>query len=164
MSDLRRLVPDARLLIVGDGPHRPELERLAAHLAPGTVTLAGAVPDQELPAYHAAADVFAMPCRSRYGGLEVEGFGIVYLEAAATARPAIAGHSGGAAEAVVDGDTGVLVEPREPKAVALAIASLLDDPTRRARYGAAGRARVERAFTWAQRGARLGQILAEAPR
>lgn len=164
MPIVRRLVPDARLLIAGDGPNRPQLEWLAGTLPTGTVTLAGAVSDQELPAYHAAADVFAVPCRSRYAGLEVEGFGIVYLEAAATAKAAIAGRSGGAAEAVVDGGTGLVVEPREPKAVALALATMLQDPARSARYGAAGRERVERAFTWAQRSARLGRILVQAAR
>jgi phosphatidylinositol alpha-1,6-mannosyltransferase len=126
------------------------------------VILAGAVADADLPAYYAAGDVFAMPCRSRYAGLEVEGFGIVYLEAAATAKPAIAGRSGGASEAVVDGETGTVVESREPKAAMLAMVSLLDDPPRSARYGAAGRARVEAAFTWKRRTERLAQILAEA--
>jgi phosphatidylinositol alpha-1,6-mannosyltransferase len=162
MADLRSLVPDAALLIAGDGPHRPELERLAATYPSGTVILAGAVADADLPAYYAAGDVFAMPCRSRYAGLEVEGFGIVYLEAAATAKPAIAGRSGGASEAVVDGETGTVVESREPKAAMLAMVSLLDDPPRSARYGAAGRARVEAAFTWKRRTERLAQILAEA--
>jgi phosphatidylinositol alpha-1,6-mannosyltransferase len=162
MPDLTRIVPDAALLIAGDGPHRGALDRLSAGAPPGSVVLAGAVPDHELPAYHAAADVFAMPCRSRLGGLEVEGFGIVYLEAGATARPVIAGRSGGAAEAVVDGVTGLLVEAREPKAVALAIASLLIDPDRAARYGAAARSRIEAGFTWTDRAERLTQILAAA--
>jgi phosphatidylinositol alpha-1,6-mannosyltransferase len=162
MDDVRRLIPDASLLIVGDGPYRGELERRAATLPAGTVTFAGAASEEELPAYYAAGDVFAMPCRSMYAGLEVEGFGIVYLEAAATARPVVAGRSGGAAEAVVDGETGIVAEPREPKAVALAIVSLLDDPQRAAGYGRAGRARVESDFTWTQRTGQLARMLAEA--
>jgi phosphatidyl-myo-inositol dimannoside synthase len=162
MADVRRLVPDAMLMIVGDGPYRGELERLIATLPPGTARLAGALADADLPAAYAAGDVFAMPCRSMYGGLEVEGFGIVYLEAAATAKPAIAGRSGGAAEAVVDGQTGLIAEPREPKAVALAIVSLLDDPQRAAVYGWAGRRRVEADFTWAGRTQTLARVLADA--
>ncbi len=162
MADVRRLVPDAMLLIAGDGPYRDELERLVATLPPRTVRLAGAVPDDELPGTYAAGHVFAMPCRSMYGGLEVEGFGIVYLEAAAVAKPAVAGRSGGSAEAVVDGETGVIAEPLEPKAVALAIVSLLDDPPRAMKYGHAGRARVEAGFTWARRAEELARILAGA--
>jgi len=162
MPDVTRILPDAMLAIAGDGPYRGELERLAATLPPGTVHLAGAVPDEDLPAVYAAGDVFAMPCRSMYGGLEVEGFGIVYLEAAAAAKAVVAGRSGGAAEAVVDGETAVVAEPREPKAVALAIVSLLDDKQRSTLYGLAGRRRVEGAFTWGQRAAELANVLAEA--
>ena len=162
MADLVLLVPDATLLIAGEGPYRSELERMAGGAPRGSVRIVGEVSDDDLPAYYAAADVFAMPCRARFGGLEVEGFGIVYLEAAATAKPAIAGRSGGAAEAVVDGETGLLVEPSEPKAVALGMVSLLDDPDRAARYGRAGRSRVEAHFTWTKRADRLAEILAAA--
>ncbi len=162
MADVVPLVPDAALLIAGGGPYRTELERVAAGAPRGSVSIVGEVPDGDLPAYYAAADVFAMPCRARFGGLEVEGFGIVYLEAAAAGKPAIAGRSGGAAEAIVDGETGLLVEPGEPKAVALAIVSLLDDPGRAERYGSAGRARVEADFTWTKRAERLTAILAAA--
>jgi phosphatidylinositol alpha-1,6-mannosyltransferase len=162
MADVRRILPDAMLVIAGDGPYRAELERLIATLPPGTARLAGAVPDEGLPAVYAAGDVFAMPCRSMYGGLEVEGFGIVYLEAAATAKAVVAGRSGGAAEAVVDGETALVAEPREPKAVALAIVSLLDDQQRSATYGWAGRRRVEGAFTWGRRAAELADVLAGA--
>ena len=88
--------------------------------------------------------MFAMPCRSRFAGLEVEGLGIVFLEAAACGKPVVAGRSGGTPEAIVDEGTGLLVEGREPKAVALAIARLLQEPERATVMGAAGRARVER--------------------
>src|SRR5207244_4908021 len=119
-------------------------EAMAGDGAPGSVVFAGEVPDDQLPAYYAACDVFAMPCRSRWGGLEVEGFGIVYLEAAASGRAAVAGRSGGAEEAVADGETGLLVEGGEPKAVALAVAKLLGHAELAGAMGAAGRARVER--------------------
>ncbi len=162
MPVLRRLVADAALLIAGDGPDRSRLESLAAQAPEGSIVIAGEVPDTELAAHYAAADVFAMPCRSRFGGLEVEGFGIVFLEAAASRRAVLAGRSGGADEAVIDEETGLLVEGREPKAVALAIARLLQDPTLRERMGAAGRARVERDFTWDGRAEQLAAILTRA--
>jgi phosphatidylinositol alpha-1,6-mannosyltransferase len=162
MPMVRRLVPDAALLLVGDGPHRGALEAAAAGAPQGSVVLAGEVADTELPAYYAACDVFAMPCRSRWGGLEVEGFGIVFLEAAAAGKAAVAGRSGGAAEAVVDEVTGLLVEGTEPKAVALAVARLLLDPELRARMGAAARAHVEQGFTWPMRAMELAAILSRA--
>src|SRR5205807_1605837 len=143
---LRTVVPDVVLLLVGDGPHRAHLEELASEAPSGSVTFAGEVSDDELPAHYAACDVFAMPCRSRWGGLEVEGFGIVFLEAAAAGKPVVAGRSGGADEAMVDEQTGLLVEGAEPKAVALAVARLLRDPNLRARMGVAGRVRLEREF------------------
>ncbi len=157
-----RRVPDAALLIVGGGPDRPRLEALAAEAPPASVSFAGEVPDADLPAHYAAADVFAMPCRSRLGGLEVEGFGIVFLEAAAAGKPVVAGESGGAAEAVQDGETGLVVDGRHEGAVAEAVASLLADPGRAAAMGKAGRARVERSFTWPRLTETLARWLREA--
>jgi phosphatidylinositol alpha-1,6-mannosyltransferase len=162
MPMVRRLAPDTALLLVGGGPHRGVLAAAAATEPKGSVVFAGEVPDAELPQYYAACDVFAMPCRSRWGGLEAEGFGIVFLEAAAAAKPAVAGRSGGAAEAVVDQVTGLLVEGKESKAVALAITRLLLDPGLRARMGAAARAHVERGFTWSMRATELAAILVRA--
>lgn len=159
MGLVRRLVPEAGLLLVGDGPDRDRLQALAGEAPPGSVVFAGEVPEEELPAYHAAGDVFAMPCRSRWAGLEAEGFGIVYLEAQATARPVVAGRSGGAGEAIEDGRTGLLVEGAEPKAVGLAVAGLLRDRGLAGAMGAAGRARVEARFTWDRQARRLAQIL-----
>jgi phosphatidyl-myo-inositol dimannoside synthase len=159
---IRRREPDAALLLVGGGPDWERLERLAAESL--TVTFAGEVSDDDLPAYHAAADVFAMPCRSRLAGLEVEGFGIVFLEAAAAGRPAVAGDSGGAAEAVRDGETGLVVDGRHPGQVAEAIGALLADPHRADAMGKAGRERVERLFTWPRLTERLARWLAEASR
>src|SRR6185503_942086 len=101
LPTLRTLVPDATLLVVGGGPYEGVLRTLASGAPEGSVAFAGELPDDELPGVYAAADAFAMPCRSRWGGLEVEGFGIVFLEAGATARAVVAGRSGGASEAVV---------------------------------------------------------------
>lgn len=157
-----RLVPGACLLVVGDGPYRSRLEAMARASVPGSVVLAGEVLDEELPLYYAAADVFAMPCRSRLGGLEVEGFGIVYLEAAASGLAAVAGRSGGAAEAVVDGETGLVVDGRSPGAVARAVATFLSDPDLAAAMGKAGRSRVEASFTWPALAERLTGFLLAA--
>jgi phosphatidyl-myo-inositol dimannoside synthase len=163
MPTLRRRIPDALLLIVGDGPDRERLRALAGSEAPpGSVVFAGQVDDADLPSLYAAADVFAMPCRSRLAGLEVEGFGIVFLEAAASGVPAVAGDSGGAAEAVVDGETGLVVDGRHVGAVAEAVAALLLDPVRAQAMGKAARARVERLFSWPRLAARLRTWLAEA--
>ena len=115
----------------------------------GSVVLTGPVSPPELPAHYAAGDVFAMPCRTRRGGLDVEGLGMVYLEAAACGLPVVAGTSGGAPEAVRDGRTGHVVDPRAPEAVASAISRLLDDPTGARAMGAAGRAWVEQRWSWA---------------
>jgi phosphatidyl-myo-inositol dimannoside synthase len=162
MEVVHRLAPGAGLLIVGDGPDRGRLEALGAGSPPGTVSFAGQVSDAELPAHYAACDVFAMPCRSRWGGLEVEGFGIVYLEAGATGKPVVAGRSGGAAEAVEDGRTGILVEAGEPKAVGLSVSRLIMDGDRALRMGAAGRARVEARFTWRRQASALLDLLRQA--
>jgi phosphatidylinositol alpha-1,6-mannosyltransferase len=136
------------LVIAGDGRDRSRLEQLAAALAVPT-TFLGPVADDALPALYGCADVFAMVCRDRWLGLEQEGFGIVFLEAAAAGVPSVAGRSGGSAEAVVDGETGLVVdEPRSVDDVAEALLQLLEDPARRGRMGAAARARAEREFSY----------------
>jgi phosphatidylinositol alpha-1,6-mannosyltransferase len=155
-------VPGAHLLIAGTGVLERALRRQVAALGLGAdVTLAGQVRWADLPAYHAAADVFAMPCRTRLGGLDVEGLGIVYLEAQASAVPVVAGTSGGAPEAVIDGETGLVVDGRNRAAVTSAIVELLRDPGRRAEMGAAGRAFVERRWTWDTIVHRLDGLLAD---
>jgi phosphatidyl-myo-inositol dimannoside synthase len=161
-ADLQTLLPDAAIVLVGGGPDEPKLRRLATRAPVGSVVFAGEASDAELPAYYASCDAFAMPCRSRWGGLEVEGFGIVYLEAAAAGKPVVAGRSGGAGEAVADTETGLVVEGREPKAVALAMLHVLEPDGKGRRMGQAGRARVEAEFTWQRQGVRLAEILRRA--
>src|SRR5207253_7872594 len=131
-------VPDAVLVIVGSGPYETRLRRLAEELAPDAVRFVGEVSDDELPSYYAVGDVFAMPCRSRLGGMEVEGWGNVFIEAAACGRPVVAGNSGGAPEAVDDGVTGLVVDGGHPGAVAEAVGGLLADPDRARAMGKAG--------------------------
>ena len=156
MARLRVAHPQARLRLVGQGPEEQHLRRLAARLGLGdTVAFLGHVPLPALAAEYANADVFCLPSRQ-------EGFGIVYLEAAACGKPVVAGRSGGAGEAISDEETGLLVEGREPKAVALAVATLLADPRRTRRFGSAGRARIEAAFTLEDRAGGLAEVLARA--
>ncbi|MFO7589626.1 MAG: glycosyltransferase family 4 protein [Acidimicrobiia bacterium] len=124
------------------------------------VHLLGRVPDADLPALYGSADVFAMLCRERWGGLEAEGFGIVFLEAAACGVPAVAGRSGGAHEAVVDGDTGVVVDPGDVGAVRDAIADLLADDGARRRMGQAALARARSEYSYDTLAGRLAPLAA----
>ena len=156
MPQIRRRVPDAALLIVGGGPY---LQKLQA-MAPDDVVFTGSVPWQELPAHYDAGDVFAMPCRTRRRGLEVEGLGIVSLEASATGLPVVAGRSGGSPDAVLEGESGYVVDGTSVTAVAEAVAGLLEDPARATAMGAAGRAWVEREWRWDILAGRLRRILA----
>ena len=152
--------PGARLLLVGGGPAEASLRRAVDRLGiRDSVVLTGPVAPEELPGYYAAGDVFAMPCRTRRAGLDVEGLGMVFLEAAACGRPVVAGTSGGAPEAVREGITGHVVEPRSPGEVADAIAGLLDDPTRARAMGAAGRAWVEERWSWSTIAATFADLL-----
>ena len=148
MADVRRRVPESTLLIVGGGPYEGELRALAGQAPEGSVIFAGQVSEEDLPRHYAVGDVFAMPCRTRLGGLEVEGWGNVFIEAAACARPVVVGDSGGAREALVDGETGILVDGADAGAVADAVATLLADQALARRMGEAGRLRVEAAHTW----------------
>lgn len=142
-------VPDAVLLIVGGGPYRGELEKLASSTGvTESVRFTGAVPWEELPAHYGAGDVFAMPCRTRRGGLDVEGLGIVYLEASATGLPVVAGDSGGAPDAVLHGETGWVVRGGEPEEAADRVSTLLKDPGLRARMGERGREWVVERWRW----------------
>jgi phosphatidylinositol alpha-1,6-mannosyltransferase len=134
--------------IAGGGRDRDRLERIASEVG-APARFLGRVGDEDLPALYGAADVFAMLCRSRWAGLEQEGFGIVFLEAAASGAPQVAGASGGAAEAVVDGETGVVVDPPDDvDATAQALARLLDDEPLRARMAAQARERAVAEFSY----------------
>jgi phosphatidyl-myo-inositol dimannoside synthase len=158
-----RLAPDRTDLVVaigGTGRDRSRLDRLVSR-AGGRVRMLGRVPDDDLAELYGCADVFAMLCRTRWGGLEQEGFGIVFLEAAACGVPQVAGDSGGAAEAVVDGETGLVVgRPADAGAVAAALAGLLDDPDSRQAMGADARSRAAAAFGYDRAAGRLAQVLA----
>ncbi|MCE6997702.1 glycosyltransferase family 4 protein [Saccharothrix sp. S26] len=160
LPEIRRQVPGAALLLVGGGPHRGALERLAASVGVSEhVVLTGSVPWEELPAHYNAGDVFAMPCRTRGRGLDVEGLGIVYLEASATGLPVVAGRSGGAPETVRDGVTGRVVDGREVAEVADAVAALLADPGTAAKMGAAGREWVTANWRWDDLADRLAALI-----
>ena len=135
----------ARLLLVGGGPLEKRLRRRAGERGvEGEVVFAGKVPDEFLPAYYAAADIFAMPVRSRWLGLEEEGFGVVFVEAAAAGLPMVVGRSGGAEEAVEDGVTGCLVDGSSVEGVRLALGRLLEDEALRKKMGAAAGERAAR--------------------
>ncbi len=154
LSALARL-DGVRWLVAGEGEERPRLERLAAELGVADrVVFAGTVPSEDLPAFYGACDVFVHP--NRVDGRDVEGFGIVFLEAAACARPAIGGDSGGVPEAVADGETGLLVSGTDAEELARAIRLLVSRPDERQRLGRAGRARIETRFAWDQAARRAG--------
>lgn len=144
-----RAVPDAALLVVGDGSARRRLERRAAKRGhEESVIFAGTVPPNELPAHLAAGDVFALPIRDRWGGLETEGLGLAVLEASAAGLPVVVGRSGGTPSAVLDGTTGHLVDGKDTDGIADAVIGLLTDRSRAVAMGAAGRDWVKRAWSW----------------
>ncbi len=150
------------LMLVGDGPFRSRLERLAEQTGVAdSVLFTGPVGWDELPAYYDAGDIFAMPCRTRRRGLDVEGLGIVYLEASATGLPVVGGDSGGAPGAIADGESGYVVPGRSPEAVAARVGQLLADPVGAAAMGDKGQAWIEREWTWDLVAKRLGRILTD---
>jgi phosphatidylinositol alpha-1,6-mannosyltransferase len=158
---LRPTPPALVVAIAGGGRDRKRLEARAGRQA-APVRFLGRVPDELLPAAYGCGDLFAMLCRNRWAGLEQEGFGIVFVEAAACAVPSVAGDSGGAAEAVADGETGVVVRaPDDPERVADALAGLLDDDELRARMGGAARRRAESEFSYGGLATRLDRALLE---
>jgi phosphatidylinositol alpha-1,6-mannosyltransferase len=151
---------DVALLIVGGGPYRKDLTGMVAELGLDPhVKITGGVPWSELPGHYAAGDVFAMPCRTRQRGWDVEGLGIVYLEASATGLPVVSGDSGGAPDAVRDGETGYIVGGRDQDALVTRVGQLLTDPDLAARMGRAGRAWVESSWGWDQSARRLRLML-----
>lgn len=160
MPQLIAAVPDVHLMIVGGGPYGDHLKKLAADRGVADrVTFTGSVPAAELAGHHCMADVFAMPTRTRGGGLDVEGLGIVFLEASASAVPVVAGDSGGAPETVRDGETGIVVDGRDTDQVAAAVIDLLNDPERARAMGQAGREWTVGNWQWRHQAARLQQLL-----
>lgn len=152
---------DAVLLLVGDGPYRDGLRRLARKLGvANSVIFAGAVPRADLPAYYDAGDVFAMPCRTRRRGLDVEGLGIVYLEASATGLPVIGGDSGNAPDTIREGETGYVVPAGSVSVLTERLARLVTDPAAARVMGEKGVAWVHSEWRWDLVANRLQEILA----
>jgi len=146
---LLQRVPDVTYLVVGDGPYRSPLETLATGLGVrNRVIFAGRLADEDLAQLYALCDVFVMPSRAQLDEKDVEGFGIVFLEANACAKPVIGGRSGGVPEAIVDGVTGLLVDPNDSGELADAIARLLTDREFANRLGQQGRERAVNEFSW----------------
>jgi phosphatidylinositol alpha-1,6-mannosyltransferase len=159
LAAVAALPADVQLAIAGAGRDRARLESRAARLGiAGRVRFLGRVPDSLLAPLYGCADVFAMLCRERWGGLEAEGFGIVFAEAAAAGLPVVAGRSGGSAEAVADGKTGFVVDPRDDVAARDALARLLEDAELRTVMGAAARQRAEKELSYDELVARLAPI------
>ena len=149
------------LLLVGDGPDAGRLRRLAGRLrVAGSVVFTGPVLWEDLPAYYDAGNVFAMPCRTRRAGLDVEGLGIVYLEASAAGLPVVGGDSGGAPDAILPGETGYVVGGRDAAALTSRLIELLADPDGAATMGEKGLAWVDREWRWDLVAKRLAEVLA----
>ena len=157
---IQHTVANASLIIVGDGPYRKDLERLVKKLGlENFVHLTGKVSQTELSKWYAAGDIFAMPCRTRMGGWDVEGLGIVFLEGSATGLPVIVGDSGGAVDAVIDGETGFLVDGTNTAEIAGRIAYLFANPDVAQKMGEAGRNWVTQEWTWDQSFKKLDGLL-----
>ncbi|MEB3051881.1 glycosyltransferase family 4 protein [Mycolicibacter sp. MYC123] len=157
---IRQRVDGAALVIVGGGPYAERLHKLAAECGVAdSVTFTGGVPAAELPAYYLLGDVFAMPCRTRGSGMDVEGLGIVFLEASAAGVPVVAGDSGGAPETVLDNRTGRVVDGRSVSQIADAVSTLLADPDRAAAMGNAGREWATGHWGWDGLADRMADLL-----
>ena len=160
LPKIHQTAPNASLIIVGDGPYRKDLERLVKKLGlENFVHLTGKVSQAELSKWYAAGDIFAMPCRTRMGGWDVEGLGIVFLEGSATGLPVIVGDSGGAVDAVIDGETGYLVDGTNTAEIADRIAYLFANPDVAKKMGNAGRNWVTQEWTWDQNFKKLDGLL-----
>lgn len=160
---LVRRHPDVHLVLAGEGPDRRRLQRAVRRLGPlaGRVHLVGRVAERDLAAAHAAFDVTALPCRTRWAGLDVEGLGIVLLEAQASGRPVVAGRSGGAPEAVAGPSTGTVVDGRDRAALVAALDRWLGDPAARAVARAEGPAWVRAGWSWSAVAERFAAVLEE---
>jgi phosphatidylinositol alpha-1,6-mannosyltransferase len=152
--------PEASLIIVGEGPYRKDLESLVKKLhLEEFVHFTGKVSQTDLSKWYAAGDIFAMPCRTRVGGWDVEGLGIVFLEGSATGLPVIVGDSGGAIDAVLDGETGFLVDGNSTGEIAQRISFLVSNPDVAKQMGEAGRNWVTQEWTWDQNFKKLDGLL-----
>lgn len=162
LPSIARRVPDVEWVVIGDGPLRPGLEQDGRQLGiADRIRWLGAVSAEERDDWLDRAHVFVLPSRLPDEGTGGEGFGIAFLEAAAHGLPVVAGRIGGALDAVEDGRTGLLVDPRDPAAVADAVVELLLDPARAGQIGAAGARRASQ-FTWSRHIRRVQEVLAEA--
>ena len=160
LSEVHLTSPLASLIIVGEGPYRKNLEGLIKKFGlEEFVHLTGKVSQDDLSKWYAAGDIFAMPCRTRMGGWDVEGLGIVFLEGSATGLPVIVGDSGGAIDAVLDGETGYLVDGTNTSEIAQRISHLISNPDVAKRMGEAGRNWVSREWTWDQNFKKLDGLL-----
>jgi phosphatidylinositol alpha-1,6-mannosyltransferase len=160
MPTILKEVPHAHLVMIGEGPYRSYLENRVKSLGiQESVTFIGRIQYSDLPRYICVGDVFVMPSRSRLAGLEVEGLGIVYLEASACGLPVIAGNSGGAPDAVLEGETGLVVDGTEKEAVAASTIELLLDPQRSKAMGARGREWIIQEWRWEIWSARFAELL-----
>lgn len=161
MPQILKQVPDAHLLLVGQGPYRERLEKLVTkHSLQKSVSFIGRIQYKDLPGYICVGDIFAMPSRSRFAGLEVEGLGIVYLEASACGLPVIAGTSGGAPDAVIEGVTGFVVDGTNTEEIANRAIQLLLDEKLRNSMGSAGRAWIEKEWRWQIWAGKFSELLA----
>jgi phosphatidylinositol alpha-1,6-mannosyltransferase len=164
MPHLLKEIPDAHLVLIGEGPYRGYLETRVKNLGiDSKVTFIGRITYVELPRYICLGEVFVMPSRSRLAGLEVEGLGIVYLEASACGLPVIAGNSGGAPDAVVQGVTGLVVNGKDQRAVAMSIATLLKDQEKAREMGRRGREWVIDQWRWEIWSEKFRELLKLAP-
>ncbi len=160
MPTIIKEVPEAHILMIGEGPYRSYLETRVKTLGlQERVTFIGRIQYADLPRYICVGEIFVMPSRSRLAGLEVEGLGIVYLEASACGLPVIAGNSGGAPDAVLAGKTGLVVEGTSMKAVASAVVGLLLDPKRSQAMGLAGREWIVQEWRWDIWSSRFAELL-----
>jgi phosphatidyl-myo-inositol dimannoside synthase len=160
MPGILREVPEAHILMIGEGPYRSYLEnRVKALGLHERITFIGRIQYADLPKYICVGDLFVMPSRSRLAGLEVEGLGIVYLEASACGLPVIAGNSGGAPDAVLEGETGLVVDGTSKAEVAAAVVELLSDPDRSKAMGIRGRQWIIQEWRWEIWSSRFAQLL-----
>jgi phosphatidylinositol alpha-1,6-mannosyltransferase len=160
LPEIVKRVPNAHLLMVGKGPYLDHLAKLVAlNKLEDHVSFIGRIQYAELPQFICAGDVFAMPSRSRFGGLEVEGLGIVYLEASACGLPVVAGASGGAPDAVIEGVTGVVVDGTDNPKITDAIVSLLNDSEKARAMGIAGRQWIVENWRWEIWSAQFNKLL-----